>query len=82
MFHEGIDFVAQSSEAVLAREPAQHLGGDEMRHDPVDLPETDEPEEASVRVAIEAGAGKVRTGNREPEFSDLAHPGGLVFGKG
>ena len=38
------------------------------------LPETDEPEEASVGVPVEARAGAVRSSDRETECSDSADP--------
>ena len=50
----------------------QDLRGHEMWDDPVGLPQADEPEEAAVRVAIEARARTVRTGDREADLADPA----------
>ncbi len=45
-----------------------------MGHGPVGLPQTDEPEETSVGIAIEAGAWAIRARDREPKFSDEEDP--------
>ena len=80
--HEGVELGAQTDEMVHARELVEHRGGNEVRHDPVVLPETDEPQKSSVRVSVEARARTIRAAEGEPQLSDLTDSRRRSLGNG
>jgi len=78
---QGIDLGAQTGEAVQASELSQHGARHQVRHGPVVLPETDQPEQPSVGVPVEARSRSVRSRDREANFTDLTDSRVGGFGK-